>query len=250
MSCDWSGKLDRYVDAELSGGELTEVEAHLRACPTCAADALSRLQLKRMTQAAGRRFSPRPEFRLKTEQSVSTAKRPWWTGKWVPAFAAAAALLLMLISAALWLQHSRSEQALGELADLHVSTLASANPVDVASTDRHTVKPWFQGKLPFSFNLPELQNAPFKLIGGRLAYFQQSPGAQLLFEVRKHRISVFIFQDRAELSRLNSGSSLRRKLAFSSETWTEGGLRYFVVGDASPSDVRDLGELLKSAARS
>jgi len=252
MSCDWGAKLDRYVDTELSGSELTEMEVHLRACPACAADALSRLQMKRMTQAVGRRFSPRPEFRLKIEQSVGAAQRPWWAGRWAAGFAAAAAaLVLMLISAALWLQYSRGEQALGELADLHVSTLASANPVDVVSSDRHTVKPWFQGKLPFTFNLPEVQNSPFKLIGGRLTYFQQSPGAQLLFEVRKHRISAFIFQNRAELNRLNSGSSsLRRKLAFSSETWTEGGLLYFVVGDASPSDVYDLSELLKSAARS
>ena len=249
MSCAWSEKLDLYVDAELSGGDLAEVQAHLRTCPACAADALSRLQLKRMTQAVGRRFSPRPEFHLKIEQSVRAAKRPWWAMRWVPACAAAAALALMLISTSVWLRHSNNEQALSELADLHVSTLASPNPVDVASTDRHTVKPWFQGKLPFSFNLPELQGSPFKLVGGRLAYFQQSPGAQLLFEFRKHQISVFIFQNRAELSGLNSGSSLRGKLAFSSETWTEGGLRYFVVGDASFADIQDLSDLLKSAAR-
>jgi anti-sigma factor RsiW len=250
MSCEWSGKLDRYVDGELSGGELAEMEAHLRGCPACAADALSRLQLKRMTQAVGRRFPPRPEFRLKVEHSVSAAKHPWWTMPWVPACAAvAAALALMLISTSVWLRHSRNEQALGELADLHISTLASVNPVDVISTDRHTVKPWFQGKLPFSFDLPELQSSPFKLVGGRLAYFQQSPGAQLLFDFRKHQISVFIFQNRAELSGLNSGYSLRGRLAFSSETWTEGGLRYFVVGDAGPADVHNLSELLKSAAR-
>ena len=249
MTCDWVPKLDRYVDGELFGGELTEAEEHLRACPTCAADALSRLQLKRMTQAAGRRFSPRPEFRLKIAQNIDAAKRPRWARRWAPALAAAAVLLLMLVPGAVWLQHLRSEQALGELADLHVSTLASANPVDVVSSDRHTVKPWFQGKLPFTFNLPELQTSPFKLIGGRLTYFQQSPGAQLLFEVGKHQISAFIFQNRAELSRLNSGSSLSRKLAFNTETWVQGGLWYFVVGDASPSDVHDLSELLRSADR-
>jgi anti-sigma factor RsiW len=246
MTCDWVPKLDLYVDGELSGDELKEVEVHLQACPACAADALSRLQLKRMTESAGRRFSPRPEFRLKVAQSIDAAKRPRWVWRWAPILAAAA-LVLMVIPGALWLQHSRSEQALGELADLHVSTLASANPVDVVSSDRHTVKPWFQGKLPFTFNLPELEASPFKLIGGRLTYFQQSPGAQLLFDVGKHRISVFIFQNRAELNRLNSGSSLSRNLAFNSETWSEGGLWYFVVGDASPSDVHDLSELLRSA---
>jgi len=248
MTCDWAAKLDLYIDGELFGGELTEVETHLQACPTCAADALRRLQLKRMTQAAGR-FSPRPEFRLKIAQSIDATKRPRWAWRWAPALAATAALVLMLVPAAVWLQHLRSEQALGELADLYVSTLASANPVDVVSSDRHTVKPWFQGRLPFTFNLPELQTSPFKLIGGRLTYFQQSPGAQLLFEVGKHQISVFIFQNRAELSKLNWGSSLNRKLAFNTETWADGGLWYFVLGDASPSDVHDLSELLRSANR-
>jgi anti-sigma factor RsiW len=247
MTCDWVPKLDLYLDGELSGGELTEVEAHLRGCPTCAAEALSRLQLKRMTQAAGRRFSPRQEFREKIEQRIDRAKRPVWAWRWTPVVLAAAAALVLMLIPTFWLQHSRSEQALGELADLHVSTLASASPVDVVSSDRHTVKPWFQGKLPFTFNLPELQTSPFKLIGGRLTYFQQSPGAQLLYEVGKHQISVFIFQNRAELSRLNSGSSLSRKLAFNTETWTDGGLWYFVLGDASPSDVHDLSELLRSA---
>jgi anti-sigma factor RsiW len=181
MTCPWSAKLDRYLDSELPDAEQTEMEAHLRGCPTCAADALSRLQLKRVTQAVGRRFSPSPEFRLKIEQSVSAPKRRPWMVRWTPAFAAAASLVLVLISVGVWLQHSRSEQAMDELADLHVSTLASVNPVDVVSTDRHTVKPWFQGKLPFSFNLPELQGSQFKLLGGRLTYFQQNPGAQLLF---------------------------------------------------------------------
>jgi anti-sigma factor RsiW len=97
MTCDWVPKLDLYVDGELSGGELKEVEAHLQACPTCAADALNRLQLKRMTQSAGRRFSPRPEFRLKVAQSIDAAKRPRWAWRWAPVLAAAAALVLMLI---------------------------------------------------------------------------------------------------------------------------------------------------------
>src|SRR5206468_6377208 len=103
MTCDWVPKLDLYVDGELFGGELTEVEAHLRACPTCAADALSRLQLKRMAQAARRRFSPRPDFRLKIAEIISAAKRPRWARRWAPALAAAAALVLKLIPGTVWL---------------------------------------------------------------------------------------------------------------------------------------------------
>jgi anti-sigma factor RsiW len=251
MTCDWSDKLDRYADYELSEGEMAEFQRHLLTCPTCAAGALSRLQMKRMTQSAvSHRYRPPAELRLKIEQSITTPHSRRWMRGWLLALAtAAAAFLLIVASADIWLQHVRSEQALSEIADLHVSTLASPNPVDVVSTDRHTVKPWFQGKLSFTFNLPDLQNSPFRLVGGRLAYLHQNPGAQLLFELRKHQISVFIFRSRADTSSLNLGSALGRKLTFSSETWEEDGLRYFVVGDCNTSDLHDLSQLLRNAAR-
>jgi anti-sigma factor RsiW len=239
MNCDYELKLDRYVDSELNGAELTDLQAHLQTCPSCAATALNRLQLKRLTQITARAYRPSPEFRAKIQESISPQKRARWSMNWLPAFAAIA---LLLFAAVLWRRHTRGEQTMGELADLHVATLASANPVDVVSTDRHTVKPWFQGKLPFTFNLPELQSSPFKLVGGRLAYLQQTPGAQLLYQIGKHQISVFIFQDRLLTS---AGSTT--KLTFTSDTFDEGGLRYFLVGDCSPSDLHKLAELLKTA---
>jgi anti-sigma factor RsiW len=250
MSCDWSAKLDRYVDDELSAGELTEFQAHLAACASCAAGALSRLQFKRVTQAAGQRFRPPSELRKKIETSISAQRGPSWFRRWAPALAMAAALILMTASTAIWLRYTAGEQAAGELADLHVATLASANPVDVVSTDRHTVKPWFQGKLPFTFNLPELQDSPFKLLGGSVAYFHQSPGAHLLFELKKHRISVFIFQNRDEAGWPNAGSSSSGDLTFTSETWTNRGLRYFAIGDCNRSDLHDLAKRLQGAAGS
>jgi anti-sigma factor RsiW len=250
MTCEWRGKLDSYVDAELPSPESAELQAHLRVCPACAADALQRLQLKRMTQAAARTaFTPRPEFRLKIENMIGARKKPTWMSAWIPKLSIAAVLIVLsFLSAGLWLQRSQRWRTVGELADLHVATLASANPVDVVSTDRHTVKPWFAGKLPFTFNLPELQGTPFKLVGGRVAYLEQNPGAQLLFDFGKHHISVFIFENRAELARLSSGASTT-KTAFNFESWTEGGLRYFAVSDAEPAAIRELRTLLQAAAR-
>jgi anti-sigma factor RsiW len=122
--------------------------------------------------------------------------------------------------------------------------------VDVISTDRHTVKPWFQGKIPFSFNLPELENSQFSLVGGRMTYLDQAPGAELIYDIRKHHISVFIFQEHAlKLSAsLRENSFSPRNLPFNMETWSEGGLRYFVVGDASPADIDNLAKLFKAAS--
>jgi len=252
MTCDpWQEKLDAYVDGDGSKEELASLEAHLRTCPSCAADALGRLQMKRMTQAAAARYSPSPQFRLRMEKSFQTSRKPVWAFAWMPRLAAVAvALVLIVASAVLWMRHSAREQTLAELLDLHVATLASANPVDVISTDRHTVKPWFQGKLPFTFNLPELQNSSFKLVGGRVMYFKHSPGAQLLFELRNHQLSVFILQDQPGMIPLAMGVTAASDMAFNVETWSESGLRYVVMGDASPSDIHQLSELLRVAGRS
>jgi anti-sigma factor RsiW len=259
MSCDaWRERLEAYVDG--AGDEGSELEAHLRTCASCAADVVARLQMKRGVQAAGTRYTPSPEFRLNIEKMVSGSREskerePRWGIRWIPSLAAmAVAAVLLVVFTAIWVRHNEREQALAELLDLHVATLASSNPVDVISTDRHTVKPWFQGKLPFTFNLPELQDSQFKLLGGRVMYFEHSPGAQLLFEVRSHKVSVFVMQQQAGdlgvAMRRDGGSSEFREMAFYGETWTSGGLRYVVLGDVNASDISALGELLKAAARS
>ena len=252
MACDsWRGKVEAYVDAELPESEQRDFDAHLKSCSSCAAEALALLQRKRLTQAAGRRYSASPEFRRRVESAVVARSRPSfqgaWFRRWVPQVAVAAVLLVSFVVLYGWRQGSEREQILGEVADLHVADLASSNPVDVVSTDRHTVKPWFQGRLPFSFDLPELQNSEFTLVGGRVAYLEHEPGAHLVHEVRKHKISVFIFRNTGDLERLNGGA-LRKVLSFNVESWTSGGLRYFVVGDANPQDIQRLAALYKTAA--
>ena len=258
MSCElWQAQLDAYADDSCSPAELAALEEHLRTCPACATEALARVQAKRMTRAAATRYAPSPVFRLKIEKSIQKSGNPAWAlfkGRaWLPRLATAAiALVLIVASVFAWTNHIAREQAFAELLDLHVATMASANPVDVVSTDRHTVKPWFQGKLPFTFNLPELQDTPFKLIGGKMMYFEHTPGAQLLYEVRKHQLSVFIFQEGSgvKLPGTNPGTNTAREQGFAMESWTHAGLRYVIVSDTTPSDIHALGELLRAAAGS
>ncbi|MGI9101782.1 MAG: anti-sigma factor family protein [Terriglobales bacterium] len=244
MTCQWHNQLDSYVDTELPEAELKRVESHLRGCPECAADALSRTQLKLAVRASARQaYEPSAAFRRKIGKLSTGSAAGAWT--WWPQFATAAAVVLLALALGLSLTRGPRTDVRSEIADLHVATLASPNPVDVVSTDRHTVKPWFEGKLPFTFNLPELQNSPFRLIGGKVTYVEQTPGAQLLFGVRKHQISLFVFPDRDALAHLGSGE--HQKLAFSIATWSANGLRYFIITDASPADVHALRELLKRA---
>jgi anti-sigma factor RsiW len=251
MTCDeLHGRLMAYVDSELTGEELTEVESHVRGCSGCAADALGMLQTKLATRAAGMRYAPSAEFRRRMEQGMRAKQKPaWWSLRWPSVAMAAVAAMILLAAVTVLVNHNGRERELTEIADLHVTELASANPVDVVSTDRHTVKPWFAGRLPFSFNLPELQNSEFTLVGGKVAYFERSPGAELLFNLRKHQVSVFVFKDEAPALSARAGVTAATRLALQMETWSEGGLRYYIVSDAPATDVHALGELLRKAAR-
>ena len=137
-----------------------------------------------------------------------------------------------------------------QVLDQHVATLADNMPPQVVSTDRHTVKPWFQGKVPFAFNLPELAGTQFKLLGGKVIYFNNASGAQLLFTSGKHQLSVFLFQDQPGLMPAAPIAGSSRAHGFNIETWSQNGLRYAVISDTNPADLHVLSELLKAAGRS
>jgi anti-sigma factor RsiW len=249
MVCEsWNAELDTYLDGEVPEGEMRTFDAHVRSCPSCSADALARVQMKRAIHVAGKRYTPSAEFRKRMQQKIAAKPQRSFVPRW--ALAAVAAVILVagsLTSAYLGSRPGR-DQVFSEIADLHVATLASSSPVDVISTDRHTVKPWFQGRIPFAFNLPELQSSGFTLLGGRMTYLDQAPGAHLIYDVGKHHISVFVFQERSLPAKLDKDVIPPKQLTFNVETWTQGGLRYFIIGDASAANVDSLAKLFKAAS--
>ncbi len=196
--------------------------AHVRTCAACANALLDELELKRAIAAAGRPFRPPAALRDRIVRDLGRRRARVWP------MIAAAAVLALVVSALLLAPHRDRE-----LVDLHVTMLASANPVDVLSTDRHTVKPWFEGRLPFSFPIPELGSTPFRLIGGRVVYWQQQPGAYLLIGKGAHHISLFVLRTEAT-------PVLEERSGFRTRVWREGGLAYVVVSDLSDDDLRAL----------
>jgi len=251
MACEqWQAQLDRYLDGELPADDMRSLDAHLRTCPQCTADVLARVQWKRSIKAAaGARFVPSAEFRAQVQSSIAPPPRWNWNLGWKLATSALAVLLFAgAVTSYVGKQSLQRQQFYSELADLHVATLGSANPVDVISTDRHTVKPWFQGKIPFSFNLPDLQGTDFTLVGGRVAYVGQSSGAHLIYQIRKHEISVFILPAIGNPPLFGEEGKVERRQTFNVEDWTQGGLRYVVFGDSSADDIQKLSALLRTAA--
>jgi anti-sigma factor RsiW len=204
------------ADGELLRDQLAAAQAHLAECAACTNAALSESLLKVATRKAGVRYTPSQalEGRIAAIARQHSASNPRAVRgengglKW-PSLAAIAAAILMVVGisgAALW-THRQSEFELAsanraaletELLDQHIATLAANSQPQVLSSDRHTVKPWFQGKLPFSFNLPENLPADTRLEGADLTYIHGQPAALLLYSIGKHRVSVFVTQRSGE----------------------------------------------------
>lgn len=243
-NCEWREKIGLYVDGELDSRDEQAVAGHLQNCTDCSSAVLEQQALKKAVRVAGKRFTAPPGLYASVQRQMQPKKS---TGLWLKASALAASAALLAVIAFGWITRpSASNATVSQLIDQHVIMLASVNPVDVVSSDKHTVKPWFQGKIPFTFNPPELAaGSPFTLIGGKLVYAQNSPGAELVYQVRQHKISVFIFQARDV-----HGDPSANNQTFVVNGWQQGGLQYYIVTDASREDADRLRALLEDANRS
>lgn len=243
-NCEWREKIGLYVDGELEPREEQAIAGHLQSCADCSSAVLEQQALKKAVRVAGKRFTAPPELYASVRRQMAPPKS---SGLWLKISALAASAALLAVVAFAWISRpSASNAMVAQLIDQHVIMLASVNPVDVISSNKHVVKPWYQGKVPFTFNPPELAaGSPFTLIGGKLVYLQGRPGAELVYQVRQHKISVFIFQAR-DVHGEASGSNL----AFTINGWQQGGLQYYIVTDAAKEDAEQLRALLQDANRS
>jgi anti-sigma factor RsiW len=241
MNCEWREKSTLYVDGELDSAARQAFAGHLEGCPDCSSAVLAQQELKKAVRLAGKRFSAPPELYagIRKAGNPRSGIRTWLWGL------AAACALVIAVAGVTWYLSTRGENAtIAELVDQHVTMLASAHPIDVESEDRHTVKPWFQGKLPFTFNLPELNNSEFKLLGAKVVYARHAPGAELVYQLRQHKLSAFIFQERDV-----HGQASAQNHAFTVRGWQQGGLQYYVITDAAQEDAERLRTLLAEANR-
>ena len=236
------GKLAAYLDGELPDAD---VRAHIALCPACAAEVAEVVALKRGLREARGKFVPSAEFRARMMKQMTAKKSHTMPGWMWPALATVAAMLIIAVA---WVHSLQRMDALSEVADLHVSMLASANPVDVVSTDRHTVKPWFAGRIPFAFNVPEFAGSDFALLGGKVAYFDQQPGAQLLVSMKQHKISVLIFKESPLMTHAFApATGMEARNGFEMQTWSSGGLRFVVTGDTEPASIDKLAAMMRQA---
>ena len=245
--------LNALADGELTVAQLDTAQQHLATCPQCTAAALAQTMLKTATAKAGHRYAPPPHMReqllhqLEKEFSRSRPRKPHRLplGFGISGWAMALVLLAVCVSL-LVLQRNVRHAVLDatanyglatEAVDQHIATLAANAPPQVISSDRHTVKPWFQGKLPFSFNLPENLPPDTTLDGANLTYIHNQPTALLLYSIGRHRVSVFI---RQRTDAEANGISATELAGFHLTGFRTGGIEAIAVSDVEPSRLASL----------
>lgn len=235
-------QVDAFIDHEATGSDALIVEQHLATCHACSLRVLSAMELKRATAEAGKRVTAPPEALARlTSQVQGRSKRARLYVMPPVAWAAIAACLLLAIGASVWGMRRGPETLSAELLDQHLAALSSAALPQVISSDRHTVKPWFQGRLPFSFNLPEPADLPADTVlrGANLTYVHGQPAALLFFTMRKHQVSVFLAQ-RDRILAAPSSSPLSTRSGFTIESRDAAYLTLIAVSDVNPADLHTL----------
>ena len=250
MTCTESERmLDAYVDNELDVRASVEMQEHLAQCPGCAAHERGLRELRSALRSGLTRHAvPEAlEDRLRKAlgaepRSVQPAAEPiplrrrWMRSAAIP-FATAAAIAA-IAAPIVWPRHPEAADA---VVAAHVRSLLANHLTDVASSDQHTVKPWFQGKLDYSVSVTDWAAEGFPLVGGRLDYVQDAPAAALVYKRAQHVVNLFIWPTR-------DGDEPVRQVSrrgYNAFFWTQRGMRYWAVSDLNPTDLGKFVQLVR-----
>jgi anti-sigma factor RsiW len=239
MTChDAAGLIDPYMDGELDAAHAARVAAHVETCATCRRRLDEREGLRRLLRGLPHYDAP-PRVRL----AVSHTSTSLYRRRRVQAWMAAAATVVVVAGSAAGLRLRQTANATSAVADAviarHVEALAGPQLIDVPSSDQHTVKPWFQGKLDFSPPVPDLSPHGFALVGGRVDRVDGRAVAALVYRRRLHMIHVFVWPARADV-RARDARTVR---GFHEQHWTTGDLSVWAVSDVNEDDLRMFADL-------
>jgi anti-sigma factor RsiW len=193
MTCEQVRQLlHAYVDDELDIATALEVEKHLPGCAKCRKEMEAARVIGRALAGRAAYYPASAALRNGVKRAIRSETRTVWWMRPMAITGLAAALLIVCSSLLFWSPRAPNGQ-IDELVASHVRSLEADHLLDVASTDQHTVKPWFDGKIDFAPPVIDLASAGFPLIGGRLDYLQEGEVAALIYRRNKHIINVFIW---------------------------------------------------------
>jgi anti-sigma factor RsiW len=253
MNCEDARRLiAAYSDGELDLVRSLEVEEHLRGCDSCPS---ARENFQALRNAAHSAYFHAPDDLWKSVVAairvsdpvpqkvvVRRAPRFWIT----TGLALAAGILLGFFAGQIRVRDASEQTLLAALTDSHVRSLIGTHLTDVISSDQHTVRPWFEGKLDFAPPVPDLSGQGFPLVGGRVEYIDGRSVAALVYERRKHFINLFVWPA-AAANREIKGEKPQR--GYNIVSWRGAGMNYWAVSEISEDDLRKFSAAFSEAVR-
>jgi len=233
-----------YVDGELDPANALGVERQIAADPALAAEYA---QTEALRRALREKLPPKPlppHLRRRIEAAVGLNRarsRPSWQ-----ALAASVALAFVVASTATWVlvRPAPNDGIVMAVLDDHVRALMASQPIDVASSDRHTVKPWFNGRIPQAPRVVDLAQAGFPLVGGRIDVIASALVPTLVYRHRQHLISL----SAVPAASLSLGGTVRREIrGFNLVGWSDGGTAYWAVSDLGADDLESFARAFRAA---
>jgi anti-sigma factor RsiW len=260
MNCaDTEIMLHALIDGELDAGHARDVEAHVATCPACGAE-LKTFRAMRATMADANLKEATPaQLRSRIEaalalpptrvaaprQSWLAALRTSWQnffGGFAVGTALSAAVAASLVIAVV--RDGQNQQIAGDIVSAHLRSLQAGHLTDVETSDQHTVKPWFNGKLDVAPPVINLTAQGFTLIGGRLDYINGQPVASIVYRRRKHVINLFVAQPLGAAIRGVKDETVQ---GFNIRHWRESGLDLWAVSDIDAGELDEFGQKFTAA---
>ena len=249
MRCDEAEiLLQALIDGELDAGHAREVEAHVATCAKCAALLTDYREMSKAVASAGAGYTAPLELRRRIEASLPSVQQPsrravlrgFALGSAVSAIAATGLVAIVL-------RNDDEARIQSEIVSAHLRSLQAGHLTDVVSTDQHTVKPWFNGRLDVAPPVVDLTAQGFTLIGGRLDYVDARPVGAVVYRRRQHVINLFVAQTASTERRAARITTLQ---GFHCRRWSDHGLNFWAVSDLGVDELSDFGEKFESAMRS
>jgi anti-sigma factor RsiW len=253
MTCDEAEVLlNALIDGELDAGHAREVEQHVATCSRCIATLAAYRQMSGAVAASDLRYTAPAALRARIEASLPKelpsnvtpmpTRRGLLRGFAMGSVASAIAATGLF---AVVVRNDDQSRIEAEIVSAHLRSLQAGHLTDVISTDQHTVKPWFAGKLDVSPPVIDLTAQGFTLIGGRLDYLDARPIGAVVYKRRAHVINLFVAQTSNMQRR---GAKTETIQGYNIRSWSDRGLNYWAISDLGADELAEFGEKLEAAA--
>jgi anti-sigma factor RsiW len=253
LNCEQTRELlHAYLDGELDLAHVLEIERHTDDCPTCARARDELLALRAVVRCAAPRFLPPERLRQRLQDPTRPGRGPAIRSirpllPFAAAASLAAAFFLGWLASRAWDRPSPSGEELlaGEVVASHVRSLMANHLTDVASSNKHEVKPWFDTRVDFAVDVYDFSKQEFPLDGGRLDYLGNRKVAALVYKRRLHVINLFVWPTDSAL-RVDAKAVTGR--GYHLFRWAQGGMTYWVISDLNEEELQEFVRLIQAQA--